>query len=182
MGSPKNKRCGHGRRRSRCKECGGSEICSHGRQQRSQCKECKGGSICEHNRIRSTCKQCKGGGICPHNRVRSKCKECKGVRFVPTIGYVAIAKIAEAVRFVLMTTNAPLALGANRKMFSKYIKGRHKKGIFRSNLHSKNSSGLFHLHAFSVVRTKNQCRVTGSIAAKVTCSGTANPSATYATQ
>ena len=31
------KKCDHGSRRSRCKECGGSEICDHGRQ-RSQCK------------------------------------------------------------------------------------------------------------------------------------------------
>ena len=33
--------CEHGRRRSRCKECGGSGICEHGRQ-RSKCKECGG--------------------------------------------------------------------------------------------------------------------------------------------
>ena len=32
-----------GRRRSRCKECGGKGICSHGRV-RSQCKECRGAS------------------------------------------------------------------------------------------------------------------------------------------
>ena len=33
--------CPHGRRRSLCKECGGSGICEHGRQ-RSRCKECGG--------------------------------------------------------------------------------------------------------------------------------------------
>ena len=32
--------CPHGRRRSRCKECGGSGICEHGRQ-RFRCKECR---------------------------------------------------------------------------------------------------------------------------------------------
>jgi hypothetical protein len=40
--------------RSKCKECGGSGICEHGRrcrQRRSECKECGGGSICEHGRI-----------------------------------------------------------------------------------------------------------------------------------
>ena len=31
--------CEHGRRRSGCKECGGSQICEHGRE-RSKCKEC----------------------------------------------------------------------------------------------------------------------------------------------
>ena len=50
--------CPHGRRRERCKECGGSQICEHGRQ-RSRCKECGGGSICEHGRQRSKCKECK---------------------------------------------------------------------------------------------------------------------------
>ena len=49
--------CEHNRQRSRCKECGGSQICEHNRR-RSQCKECGGGSICEHNRVRSKCKDC----------------------------------------------------------------------------------------------------------------------------
>ena len=34
----KHWRCEHGRRRSRCKECGGGAICDHGRR-RSRCKE-----------------------------------------------------------------------------------------------------------------------------------------------
>ena len=51
--------CPHGRRPTRCKECGGGSICEHGRQ-RSVCKECGGGSICEHGRVRSTCKECGG--------------------------------------------------------------------------------------------------------------------------
>jgi hypothetical protein len=41
--------CPHGRRRSRCKECGGASICEHGRE-RSQCKECGG---CINMRARS---------------------------------------------------------------------------------------------------------------------------------
>ena len=87
-----------------CKECGGSQICEHGRQ-RSQCKECGGASICEHGRIRSKCKECRGvkakaeaellddvdaaeqgakrkraphtKGACEHGvKPRSKCKVC----------------------------------------------------------------------------------------------------------
>ena len=50
--------CEHGRQRSQCKECGGSEICEHGRR-RSECKECGGSQICEHGRHRSKCKECK---------------------------------------------------------------------------------------------------------------------------
>ena len=69
--------CEHGRRRSSCKECGGSEICEHGRR-RSRCKECGGSEICEHGRQRSECKDCGGSQICEHGRRRSQCKECKG--------------------------------------------------------------------------------------------------------
>ena len=54
--------CEHGRRRSQCKECGGSQICEHGHR-RSRCKECGGASICEHGRIRSRCKECGGASI-----------------------------------------------------------------------------------------------------------------------
>ena len=67
--------CPHGRRRSKCKECGGSQICEHGRQ-RPQCKECGGSQICEHGRLRYACKECGGSGICEHGRERYRCKEC----------------------------------------------------------------------------------------------------------
>jgi hypothetical protein len=68
--------CPHGRRRSYCKECGGSEICEHGRR-RTQCKECGGSGICEHGRQHYHCKNCGGGAYCEHGRVRKHCKECK---------------------------------------------------------------------------------------------------------
>ncbi len=70
-------KCEHGRQRSKCKECGGSEICEHGKR-RSTCKDCGGASICEHGRQRSHCKECGGASICEHGRQRSKCKECGG--------------------------------------------------------------------------------------------------------
>ena len=41
----------------RCEQCGGSAICSHGRQ-KSWCKECGGLAICSHGRHRSQCKEC----------------------------------------------------------------------------------------------------------------------------
>ena len=69
--------CVHGRVRYLCKECGGSEICEHGRH-RYSCKECGGSNICEHGRQRSQCKECGGGSICEHGRRRSRCKECGG--------------------------------------------------------------------------------------------------------
>ena len=54
-----------------------SRKCKHGRQ-RSTCKECGGSQICEHNRLRSQCKECGGRSICKHNRQRSKCPDCQG--------------------------------------------------------------------------------------------------------
>ena len=69
--------CEHGRRRSVCKDCGGSGICEHGRQ-RVVCKDCGGPGICEHGRVRCQCKDCGGPGICEHGRRRSVCKDCGG--------------------------------------------------------------------------------------------------------
>ena len=71
--------CPHGRRRSRCKECGGKAFCEHGRERR-RCKECGGASICEHGRRRSQCKECGGSQICEHGRRRGRCKECQNAR------------------------------------------------------------------------------------------------------
>lgn len=50
-------KCVHNRQKSRCKDCGGSQICIHNRR-KSTCKDCGGASICIHNRIKSTCKLC----------------------------------------------------------------------------------------------------------------------------
>ena len=54
--------CAHGRRKSRCKDCGGSRLCEHGRV-KNQCKQCGGPGICEHGR-QKICKDCGGRGIC----------------------------------------------------------------------------------------------------------------------
>ena len=40
-------RCEHGRERSKCKECGGSQICEHGRR-RSTCMSCNPNSAIAH--------------------------------------------------------------------------------------------------------------------------------------
>ena len=56
----KRVKCEHGRKRTECKDCGGSGVCEHGRR-RDQCKDCGGSSFCEHRRERSRCKDCGGG-------------------------------------------------------------------------------------------------------------------------
>lgn len=71
------KKCEHGRRKSRCKDCGGTAICKHN-VIKIKCKKCGGSQICEHNIVKSTCLKCKGGSICEHNCRRSRCTKCQG--------------------------------------------------------------------------------------------------------
>ena len=62
------RKCPHGRRRTQCKECGGSAICPHGRR-RAQCKECGGSAICLHGLQRFRCKECGDPtAFCEHGR------------------------------------------------------------------------------------------------------------------
>ena len=72
------KKCEHGKRVSRCAQCGGSELCAEHGRLKNQCRDCGGGSFCEHKRIRSTCKECGGGNICEHGKVRGRCVTCGG--------------------------------------------------------------------------------------------------------
>ena len=91
--------CPHGRQRSKCVKCGGSEVCTHGRV-RYRCKDCGGkgmrcategsaalcsgtsaagggSSICGHGRQRQHCRECGGSSVCEHGRQRNKCAACK---------------------------------------------------------------------------------------------------------
>ena len=73
----KRKLCQHNKRKSRCIECGGSEICEH-IQRKSQCVQCGGSGICEHNKRKSRCVECNGREICQHKKRKSRCNECGG--------------------------------------------------------------------------------------------------------
>jgi hypothetical protein len=74
--------CPHGRRISRCKQCGGGSICAHGRI-KSRCKECGGFELCPHDKVKSRCKECGGFELCPHDKVKSDCKVCGTYRKCP---------------------------------------------------------------------------------------------------
>ena len=68
-------KCPHGKRKRRCKDCGGSGICEHQRD-RSSCIDCGGSQIkpeikCPYGRRQRRCKDCGGSGICEHQRDRS---------------------------------------------------------------------------------------------------------------
>ena len=70
-------KCVHGRQKSTCRDCDGSQICIHKRR-KSQCVECDGSQICVHKKQKSTCRDCDGSQICVHKRHKSKCKDCGG--------------------------------------------------------------------------------------------------------
>ena len=71
--TPRN--CIHGKSKTLCKECGGSQICVHDKR-KSRCKDCGGVDICVHNKQKFQCMECGGNGICIHNTHRICCKIC----------------------------------------------------------------------------------------------------------
>ena len=71
------KKCPHGRQRNHCADCGGAGVCSRGRV-RARCRDCGGASYCEHSRLRSYCRDCGGASYCSHGRRRNHCSDCGG--------------------------------------------------------------------------------------------------------
>jgi hypothetical protein len=51
-------RCIHGRTKTQCRECGGTNYCEHDKR-KVRCVECGGASICEHKKERRRCKECQ---------------------------------------------------------------------------------------------------------------------------
>jgi hypothetical protein len=52
-------KCEHKKAKSRCAECGGSELCEQHGKVKSRCTECgDGSSLCEHIRYKYTCGEC----------------------------------------------------------------------------------------------------------------------------
>jgi hypothetical protein len=87
-------KCPHGKRKSNCRDCGGSSICEHNKnkyicrdcgasifcahgRQKNRCRDCSGSAFCEHDKIKSYCREC-GGSFCEHNKRKTHCKECGG--------------------------------------------------------------------------------------------------------
>ncbi len=51
------KKCEHGKSKTRCVDCDGSEMCKHKRR-RANCVQCGGASMCNHKLQRAHCKKC----------------------------------------------------------------------------------------------------------------------------
>ena len=139
-------KCEHGKRKSRCKECGGSEICEHKRV-RTNCKECGGSGICEHERRRSQCKECGGSEICEHKRRRSMCKECGGSEICEHDRVRSICKECDIIGYIAHTTRSRIrtALNGNKELhtveylcctiaeFKEHIEKQFKEGMTWDN-------------------------------------------------
>lgn len=154
-------KCEHGKRKIRCKECGGSQICPHDKNKqickicngssicehgkfKQYCKECNGVSICKHNKRSSRCKECKGGSICEHDRIKARCKECDNSREIcehnrrksrcKDCNYVGhlVSIVGNRIRF---------ALKNNKKLSSiKYLDCSIKE--FKKHIESKFKEGM----------------------------------------
>ena len=97
--------CEHGRRRTRCRQCGGGaspgSMCEHNRR-RTHCNECGGGCMCEHGRRRTRCRQCGGGSICEHGRHRVDC--CGPTTSKRDLRYAATRRHSDVVRGAVLNT------------------------------------------------------------------------------
>ena len=57
---PRHAKCVHGVRKSRCLECGGSEMCLVHRCRKARCIPCGGAEICPHLKRKYRCPDCRG--------------------------------------------------------------------------------------------------------------------------
>ena len=156
--------CPHGRRRSRCKECGGSGLCEHGRV-RSICKYCGGSGLCEHGRQHSRCKECGGASICEHGRERCKCKECGGGGHVTILEATEIEELdgEEEPHESALTVKATTKLAVGTRLLVRWESGWESGvvgdctaqvgGVTPAMLHWVDyDDGESHLHDLSTLR------------------------------
>ena len=76
--------CEHGKRKERCRECGGSGLCEHGKQ-KAFCRECSGSALCEHGKQKAFCRECGGSSLCQHGNKKSRCIDCGGSEICKTV-------------------------------------------------------------------------------------------------
>ena len=129
----KSYKCLHNKRKTLCKDCGGSQICKHNRE-KSKCKECGGASICEHSRRKTLCKDCGGSQICEHNREKSKCKECSPLLVLINIQRRSIHRVLK--RSELTKTQSTIEyLGCSAEHFMNYLKLKMTPDMTMDNIH-----------------------------------------------
>ena len=128
----------------------GQRICEHGRR-RSKCKECGGASICEHGRGAHECKECGGASICEHGRQRSQCKECGGSQYASTVVGALSARSAvgdQSASTVVSALHARSAVGHNLRARSSALSVQGVQEVANKNRQTYESKSftvsLFH--------------------------------------
>lgn len=53
----------------------GGGVCPHGKR-RDKCRQCGGNSFCTHGKRKAMCKSCGGSGLCWHGVAKYNCAEC----------------------------------------------------------------------------------------------------------
>lgn len=92
----KKKSCPHGKRKSHCKQCSGSQICIHNRR-KQECTDCSRAN-CNVTINRNICRNCRGKHLSKRRRVLGLCAECHGGA-APRTEHVFGDMITEAVGF-----------------------------------------------------------------------------------
>ena len=70
--------CEHGKRKSYCKICEGSNLCKHDKR-KSSCKLCEGSNLCKHGFDKHRCLECGTKYSCHHNRLKYNCNICNNI-------------------------------------------------------------------------------------------------------
>jgi hypothetical protein len=132
------RKCDHGRRIRRCKDCGTGQ-CKHNRQ-KSQCKDC-GTGHCEHGRPKGQCSDCKYTYFLDNRQIKnspacravlSSAARCIGTR--ARTGCERICLLAFRGPWVRMCLVVHLALGRHAEEASSLartlpLKGLHSQGL-----------------------------------------------------
>ena len=110
----KNK-CPHNKRKSRCKECGGSEICLH-------------------DKYKSICKDCGGSSICIHNKRKSQCKDCSLQLYLVNLQRTSLWRLFQNTN-IQKTNHSIEYLGCNSEYFLNFIKSKMTPEMNFDNIH-----------------------------------------------
>jgi hypothetical protein len=135
--------CEHDKRKDRCKMCGGVGICEHNRR-KSDCILCGGSQICEHKKRKSRCKECGGSEICEHNREKRNCKECNEKLCVVRYHSKQIKKYLTSTRYEKIKNHYNDNLGCTVEEFIDHIK--KKMDYFNTYLSTSEQMTLNNIH------------------------------------
>ena len=124
------------KRRKICNTCTDKKNsckCPHNKR-KSQCKECGGSQICEHNRTKTTCKECGGSEICEHQKQKRACKQCSPLLYLTKLQRSSLHRVLK--RSDLSKTKTTIEyLGCSAEHFMEYLKLKMTPDMTIYNIH-----------------------------------------------